>query len=99
MRTLPRLAFVLMCVAALGTPERAWPQTAPAATGPTVVIQTELGDIRVVLDTAHAPATTANFLRYVDQSFYDDSEFYRTVTAANQADNPVKIAVIQGGLD
>jgi len=35
----------------------------------------------------------------VDEHFYDDSSFYRTVTPGNQPDNTVKIAVIQGGLD
>ena len=45
------------------------------------------------------PATTANFLRYVDEHFYDDTTFYRTVTPGNQPNNPVKIEVIQGGLD
>ena len=33
---------------------------------PRVVIQTELGEIEVEIDTVRAPITAANFLRYVD---------------------------------
>ena len=62
-------------------------------------IDTSLGTIEVALDPARAPNTVANFLRYVDAGFYDGAMFYRTVTASNQPDNAVKIAVIQGGVD
>jgi peptidyl-prolyl cis-trans isomerase A (cyclophilin A) len=64
-----------------------------------VVIETDQGTIRVRLDPAHAPRTAANFLRYVDEHFFDDTSFYRTVRADNQPTSPVKIAVIQGGPD
>lgn len=63
-----------------------------------ISIQTELGDIAVELDTEHAPITTANFLRYVDEKRYDSTTFYRVVRMDNQPDNDVKIEVIQGGL-
>ena len=64
-----------------------------------VLIQTEAGDILVELDTAKAPQTVANFLRYVDGKFYDGGRFHRTVTPDNQPDNKVKIGVIQAGVD
>ena len=70
-----------------------------AQTLPHVVIQTELGDIEAEIDTVHAPITSANFLRYVDLGFYRVGRFHRTVRADNQANNPVKIAVVQAGLD
>ncbi len=70
---------------------------AGAATPVRILIRTALGDIEVQLDTTRAPLTTANFLRYVDAGFYAGGSFYRTVTPANQADNKVKIEVIQGG--
>lgn len=63
-----------------------------------VVITTELGDIEVELDRQRAPATVANFLRYVDARKYDNARFHRTVTATNQPKNRVKIAVIQAGV-
>ena len=62
-----------------------------------VLLHTEAGDIEVEVDTVHAPATAANFLRYVDKGFYDGAAFYRTVTMQNQPQNKVKIEVIQGG--
>lgn len=72
------------------------PQT-PAKT--TVVIRTTLGDIVVELDGKRAPASTKNFLRYVDADQYKDARFHRTVTPRNQPNNPVKIEVIQGGVN
>ena len=72
----------------------------PAADGPArVVIDTDAGEIEIELSAARAPATVANFLRYVDERFYDGTSFYRTVTSGNQPDNLIKIAVIQGGAD
>ncbi len=62
-----------------------------------VLLHTELGDIELEIDTAHAPLTAGNFLRYVDKGFYDGATFFRTVTPANQPQNKVKIEVIQGG--
>jgi len=66
---------------------------------PRVRIETPLGAITVELDPAKAPETTANFLRYVDEGLYSGGEFFRTVTADNQPNDEVKIAVIQGGAD
>jgi peptidyl-prolyl cis-trans isomerase A (cyclophilin A) len=66
---------------------------------PRVTIETELGDIEVEVDSARAPATSANFLRYVDLGFYRFGRFHRTVRADNQPDSKVKIAVVQAGLD
>ncbi len=72
---------------------------AAPAPQPEVLIETELGTIRVRLEPNRAPQTVANFLRYVDEHFFDDTTFYRTVRAENQPTSPVKIAVIQGGPD
>ena len=72
---------------------------AQPAPHPRVVIDTEAGQIEVELDATRAPRTAANFLRYVDEQFFDGTSFYRTVTPGNQPDNLVKIAVIQGGAD
>ena len=64
-----------------------------------VVISTTLGAIEVDLDPARAPATVANFLRYVRGGFYDGGRFHRTVTLQNQPGQPVKIQVIQAGMN
>jgi peptidyl-prolyl cis-trans isomerase A (cyclophilin A) len=75
------------------------PSAAQAQQLPRVLIQTELGNIEVEIDSVRAPITAANFLRYVDLDFYRVGRFHRTVRADNQAGNPVKIAVVQAGLD
>ena len=62
-----------------------------------LVIETERGDIAVSLDSARAPVTVANFLRYVDGGFYTGGVFHRTVTPSNQPNDSVRIEVIQGG--
>ncbi len=64
---------------------------------PRIQIDTSLGSIVVELDAVNAPSTTENFLRYVLEGFYSDGEFFRTVTAENQPDDLIRIAVIQGG--
>ncbi len=64
-----------------------------------VRVQTELGDIVLELDPKRAPGTTANFLRYVDAGHYDGGTFHRTVKMDNQPESPVKIEVIQAGVN
>ena len=62
-----------------------------------LVVQTGLGNIEIEVDSAHAPVTAANFLRYADAGLYDGGLFHRTVTPDNQPNNDVKIEVIQAG--
>lgn len=66
-----------------------------------VRITTSLGEIEVELDPERAPATVANFLKYVDGGFYTNGVFHRTVKTLpdNQPANNVKIEVIQAGAD
>jgi peptidyl-prolyl cis-trans isomerase A (cyclophilin A) len=64
-----------------------------------VRVQTELGDIVVEVDSAKAPATAANFLRYVDAGHYDGGSWHRTVKLDNQPESPVKIEVIQAAVN
>lgn len=64
-----------------------------------MVLETERGEIELVLDARHAPLTTANFLRYVDRGFYDGGMFHRTVKPENQPNNKIKIEVIQAGIN
>ncbi|MEO5800945.1 MAG: peptidylprolyl isomerase [Gemmatimonadales bacterium] len=63
-----------------------------------LVVKTSLGDIGVDIDSAHAPRTATNFLRYVDAGRFRGGQFHRTVTLQNQPDSPVKIEVIQGSV-
>jgi peptidyl-prolyl cis-trans isomerase A (cyclophilin A) len=73
---------------------------APAVVAPTaeaplrVLLHLEAGDIVIALDAEHAPLTTANFLRYVDQKRYDGARFYRAV----KIDEAGQYGLLQGGL-
>jgi peptidyl-prolyl cis-trans isomerase A (cyclophilin A) len=87
------LALVCVVAAAGAATSHRRAGTAPIR----VVIETTVGEITVELDSARAPITVANFLRYVDGGHYAGGRFHRTVTAANQPRDSVKIAVIQGG--
>ncbi len=44
-----------------------------------VVLETELGDITIALETERAPITASNFLRYVDEGRFDGIVFYRAM--------------------
>jgi peptidyl-prolyl cis-trans isomerase A (cyclophilin A) len=66
---------------------------------PHVLLKTDLGDITLEIYLDRAPITAGNFLRYVDEKRYEGATFYRVVRMDNQPDNPVKIEVIQGGLE
>lgn len=68
---------------------------APIPEKPRVLIQTAVGDVEVELAAKQAPRTVENFLRLVHLGYYSDGIFFRTVTATNQPDNPIKIAVVQ----
>jgi peptidyl-prolyl cis-trans isomerase A (cyclophilin A) len=61
-------------------------------------IVTSVGTIDAELDSARAPITVANFLRYVDAHLYDGGSFFRAVTTTNQPTDSVRIEVIQGGM-
>lgn len=56
-----------------------------------VVLTTSEGPITLALDPDHAPKTTANFLRYVDQKRLDGVTFYRAMNLGNG------VGLIQGG--
>jgi len=44
-----------------------------------VLMKTNKGDIVVELDADKAPKSVANFLRYVDEGFYDGTIFHRVI--------------------
>lgn len=50
--------------------------------GKTVIkvrLETSKGNITLELDDAKAPVTVANFLRYIDEGFYDSTIFHRVI--------------------
>lgn len=95
---LHKLLFVVVCLVLTGS---SFAQTKSSSDPVRVLLQTELGDIEVELDAKHAPATTDNFLRYVDAGHYNDGRFHRTVKLHpdNQPNNVIKIEVIQAGVN
>jgi peptidyl-prolyl cis-trans isomerase A (cyclophilin A) len=64
-----------------------------------VVFDTEKGTIEMEVDSVHAPATAANFLRYVDAGFYDGGSVNRSVRLDNTVRHDVEIQVIQFQID
>src|SRR5262245_6850247 len=89
---------LVVLVVALATSAGAQRTSAKATSGQVaLVVETERGNIEVVLDSAKAPVTVANFLRYVDKGAYTNGVFHRAVTLANQPGDSVRIQVIQGG--
>lgn len=65
---------------------------------PEILFETEFGNFIVEVYPEKAPITTTNFLQYVEEERLGDATFYRAVTMDNQAENDIKIEVIQGGL-
>jgi len=53
--------------------------TAGAVSGPVVVLETTMGNIRIALDEAKAPISAKNFLAYVRSGHYDGTTFHRTI--------------------
>lgn len=88
-----------MLVAA--APQRRSAPAAPPAPPPPlaaverIALVTEMGTIELALDGAHAPISTANFLRYVDAKRFDGITFYRAMHLA-WGDQPN--GLLQGGL-
>jgi peptidyl-prolyl cis-trans isomerase A (cyclophilin A) len=73
------------------------PATAQAKLIP-IVIETSMGSIEIDLDSARAPITVTNFLKYVDARTFDGGNFYRVVRMDNQPNDSIRIQVIQGGI-
>ncbi|HEY7474801.1 MAG TPA: peptidylprolyl isomerase [Vicinamibacterales bacterium] len=58
-----------------------------------VVLETEKGTIEIEVNPAKAPITAANFLKYVDEGFYDGGRFHRAVrpNTENRTDYPIQV--------
>ena len=62
-----------------------------------VTLQTTVGTIHIELYSEKAPISVANFLRYTDDGYFNNTSFYRAVRYENDNGSP-KIEVIQGGI-
>jgi peptidyl-prolyl cis-trans isomerase A (cyclophilin A) len=75
MTTLLLLGFAFVAVLSMaGTGVGAAPEN------PVVIIKTNVGEITVELDPEKAPVTVENFLKYVDEGFYDGTIFHRVIS-------------------
>lgn len=72
--------------------------TIAKAQNPKVEIATSFGTIELEIYKDKAPITSKNFLDHVDHGTFKEAYFYRVVRMDNQANNDIKIEVIQGGL-
>lgn len=88
---------VLVLLGALGPQASPVPPASPAPAR--VRLETALGAIDIEVDTARAPITAINFLRYVERGEYYGGRFHRTVRDGNQPNNKVLIDVVQAGPD
>jgi cyclophilin family peptidyl-prolyl cis-trans isomerase len=68
------MAAVLLSATALQQPS---PSASPS--GPVVLLQTSLGDVKIRLDKEKAPITVENFLGYVRAQHYDGTIFHRVI--------------------
>ena len=66
---------IVATVLSLLVPVSAWAQER----NPQVVMDTSLGSIRLELFADKAPVSVRNFLRYVDDKFYDGTVFHRVI--------------------
>jgi cyclophilin family peptidyl-prolyl cis-trans isomerase len=69
-------AAVLLSATALQPPS---PSASPSPSGPVVLLQTSLGDIKIRLDRDKAPLTVDNFIGYVRARHYDGTIFHRVI--------------------
>lgn len=63
----------------LGVGCSAGPETVATQEGPIVVMETTMGLIKVKLHPTTCPVTVKNFLRYVNEGFFDGTIFHRVV--------------------
>jgi peptidyl-prolyl cis-trans isomerase A (cyclophilin A) len=70
-KTLPLIGALLFSLAV--------PEGASAQANPQVLIKTSKGEIVVELYPAKAPVTVENFLKYVDDKYFDGTVFHRVI--------------------
>ena len=66
----------------------------PAPTAVNVILETDLGNMVLRVDTDNAPVTSAYFLRIIDQGLYNGATFYRSASL----DGEPGPQIIQGGI-
>jgi peptidyl-prolyl cis-trans isomerase A (cyclophilin A) len=88
-------SMIRAAVVGLAVLAGAAPQAPELRQNPVVVFETAKGTIDMEVDSLHAPATAANFLKYVDGGFFDGGTVNRSVRPDNTIRHDVEIQVIQ----
>ena len=102
---MPKLRYLCFVLALAGTLFLSLGANAShaAASGPNpvVILETSMGRIIIMLYPKQAPVTCMNFLRYVDEGFYDGTTFHRVVKMEVDEHREKKkqqaINIVQGG--
>jgi peptidyl-prolyl cis-trans isomerase A (cyclophilin A) len=81
--------MLAVCLSAVALP--AFAQASPDADTIRMALDTDKGRIVLALDQAHAPVTTANFLKYVESGRFNGEGFYRALKYGGGG-------LIQGGI-
>jgi peptidyl-prolyl cis-trans isomerase B (cyclophilin B) len=68
--------FVAILAITVQVPSQVWAQEAKV---PTVILVTTMGEIVIELEPDKATASVENFLKYVDEGFYDGTIFHRVI--------------------
>ena len=91
------LLSVIVCLASATMGGVASPLRQASESGAPVLVnfETPAGVVTIEVDVAHAPITAANFLRYVDEGWYDQGRFHRTVRPETETNTEHPIQVIQ----
>ena len=101
MHTFRNALLFLALAAVLLIGPGASPSRASAQPNPVVIMETSMGRIVIMLYPEAAPVTVENFLRYVDEGFFNGTIFHRVVKMEvdKQADKQKQqaINIVQGG--
>ena len=90
-----RPRWLAVTAVVFGLPALGRPARAASVARVEVVVETAVGAIDLAVDPAHAPLTSANFLRYVDAGQYDGGRFHRTVRPGTETNTAHPIALVQ----
>ncbi|MBC8211703.1 MAG: peptidyl-prolyl cis-trans isomerase [Gammaproteobacteria bacterium] len=80
------------------------PMNDETSSNPVVILETTMGNITVELDAKNAPNSTANFLAYAEDGYFNDTIFHRVIPnfmvqgggiTADMKDKPSKRAPIK----
>jgi cyclophilin family peptidyl-prolyl cis-trans isomerase len=106
-KTLSSFATVTVAILSLAlftTVKGEKPMNDETPANPVVIIETTMGNITVELDAKNAPNTTANFLAYAEDGYFNDTTFHRVIPnfmvqgggiTADMKDKPSKRAPIK----